>query len=61
MRKQHRHFFIFIGTVASTLDTTKNVASSAVDKGFSLVGTAKGTYAISTVFSNVIVFYHNTF
>lgn len=36
-----------IDTVASTIqtsvDTTKNVAAAAVDKGTSLVGTAKGS------------------
>lgn len=30
------------GTVHTTVDTTKNVAASAVDKGASLVGAAKG-------------------
>lgn len=33
-----------VGTVASTIDTTKNVASSAVDKGLTLVGSAKGKF-----------------
>ena len=41
----------FVGTVASTIDTTKNVASSAVDKGFSLVGSAKGITVTSFYFS----------
>lgn len=29
-------------TVQSTVDTTKNVASSAIEKGSSVVGSAKG-------------------
>lgn len=35
-------FIIFVDTVQSTVDTTKNVAASAFDKGTAIVGAAKG-------------------
>ena len=41
-------FYYFVDTLAntvhSTVDATKSVASSAVDKGVSFVGSAKGSY-----------------
>lgn len=36
------HFIV--DTAESTLDTTKNVAASVVDKGSSLIGGAKGIF-----------------
>lgn len=48
----HALHLYFIDTVASTVnatvDTTKNVASSAVDKGSSVVGSIKGVSLLET-------------
>ena len=42
------YFFVILDTVANTINTTvdtgKNVAAAAVDKGTSLIGTAKGRF-----------------
>lgn len=35
-------FECFLDTLVSTVDTAKNVAASAVDKGVAMVGSAKG-------------------
>lgn len=47
-----KNIFSFLDSVASTVDTTKKVAASAVDTGMSYVGTAKG--------SKVIKYFNNT-
>lgn len=37
-----RYLYIFVDTVASTVESAKNVATSAVDMGIAAVGSAKG-------------------
>lgn len=44
--------FTIVDTVASTIDSTKNVAASAVGKGATLVGSTKDTVA-NTIQSTV--------
>lgn len=33
-------------TISTTVDTSKNVAAAAVDKGTTLIGTAKGSFIL---------------
>lgn len=48
-------------TVSATVDTTKNVAASAVDKGSAFVGSAKGIFTQIYYFCVVLsVLYHTS-
>lgn len=46
------YLFTIVDTVATTIDTTKNAAASAVDKGAALVGSAKDT--VATTFQSTV-------